>query len=150
MKIIVASDHGGFPFKAEIIKHLTSMGHQITDGGTFNEGSCHYPTYAFFAAEKVRDGLVDRGVLLCSTGIGISIAANKVKGVRCAVGYSDEVVNLTRKDNDANMIAFGAKFMELKDIIRRIDIFLAVNHEGGRHQTRVDLITDYEQTHYCK
>jgi ribose 5-phosphate isomerase B len=150
MKIIVASDHGGYNYKKAIIEHLNKQNHSTIDGGTHDTGSCHYPLYAFIAAEKVRDKEADYGIVICNTGIGISIAANKVKGVRCAVGYSDEVVALTRRHNDANMLAFGAHFMDLADVLRRIDIFLKTEHEGDRHQLRVDLITDYEDKHFCK
>jgi ribose 5-phosphate isomerase B len=150
MRIVVASDHGGFAYKAAIIKYLEVKGHECTDVGTFEEGSCHYPSFAIPAGELVASGQADFGIVLCNTGIGISIAANKVKGVRCAIGYSDEVVALTRRHNDANMLAFGAHFMRLEDILRRIDIFLEAPFEGGRHSTRVGIITDYEDKHYCK
>jgi ribose 5-phosphate isomerase B len=150
MKIVVASDHGGFAYKSAIISHLEAKGHQTIDGGTHDAGSCHYPSYAIPAGELVASGQADRGVVICNTGIGISIAANKVKGVRCAVGYDDKVVELTRRDNDANMIAFGAHFMKLEDVLHRLDIFLEAPFDGGRHQTRVDIIKDYEDKHYCK
>lgn len=150
MKIVVASDHGGFVYKKEIIKYLESSGHTIVDVGTFSEGSCNYPDYAIPAGEMVAGGEVDFGIVLCNTGIGVSIAANKVKGVRCAIGYDDRVVELTREHNDANMLAFGAHFMMLEDVIRRIDIFLKTPFLEGRHATRVGIIEDYEDRHYCK
>ncbi|MFA5235556.1 MAG: ribose 5-phosphate isomerase B [Bacilli bacterium] len=150
MKIVVASDHGGFDLKAAIIKHLKESGHQSIDGGTFDYGSCHYPSYAIPAGELVASGQADFGIVICNTGIGISIAANKVKGVRCAVAYDDRVVELTRRDNDANMIAFGAHFMKLDDVLRRVDLFLETPFDGGRHKTRVDIIKDYEDKHYCQ
>ena len=150
MKIVVGSDHGGFAFKAEIIKHLQAKDHELIDVGTYSLGSCHYPEYAIPAGEMVSRGQADLGIVLCNTGIGISIAANKVPGVRCAVGYDDKVVALTRKHNDANMLAFGAHFMTLPDILRRIDIFLTTEFEAGRHETRVDIIKAYEDEHYCK
>ncbi len=150
MKIVVASDHGGYDYKAAIIQHLEAKGHQTIDGGTHDTGSCHYPSYAIPAGELVASGQADRGIVICNTGIGISIAANKVKGVRCAVAYDDQVVELTRRDNDANMMAFGAHFMKLDDVLRRVDIFLEAPFEGGRHKVRVDIIKAYEDKHYCK
>jgi len=150
MKIIVASDHGGFEFKQAIIAHLEKAGHQTIDGGTHDNGSCHYPSYAIPAGETVASGAADRGVVICNTGIGISIAANKVKGVRCGVGYADRVTELMRRDNDANMIAFGAHFMALEDVLRRLDIFLNTPFDGGRHATRVDIIKQYEDERFRK
>jgi ribose 5-phosphate isomerase B len=148
MKIIVASDHAGFKYKEEIIRYLVEKSFQVIDGGTFNEGSCHYPEYAISASEKVVQKEADMGVLICGSGMGISIASNKVKGARCAVGYHDEATIRSRIDNDANLIAFGSRFMNMKDILRRIDLFLTTPFEGGRHQTRIDLIQDYEDKHY--
>jgi ribose 5-phosphate isomerase B len=147
MKIIVASDHAGYQTKANIISYLTAHGHQVVDGGTFSQGSCHYPEYAISASERVVNGECQFGVLICGSGIGISIASNKVKGARCAVGYHDEATKRARIDNDANLIAFGARYMELKDMLRRIDLFINTPYEAGRHQTRLDLISDYESKH---
>lgn len=145
MKIIVASDHAGFQVKAKIKEHLKAKGVDVIDGGTDDEGSCHYPTYAFKAGEAVANKKVDFGVIICGSGIGISIAANKVKGVRAAVGYHDEAVVKSREDNDANIIAFGARYMAVKDMLRRIDLFLKTPYLAGRHQVRLDLIADYER-----
>lgn len=148
MKLVVASDHGGFRFKEAIKQHLIEKGFEVLDVGTQSEASCHYPDYAIAAGEKVSKGEAEFGFIVCTTGIGISIAANKVKGVRCAIGYHDEAVRLTRNDNDANMLAFGQGFMLLEDVLRRVDIFLASRPEGGRHALRVNLIKDYEEKHY--
>ena len=143
--IVLGSDHGGFVYKKALIDHLEKQGYATIDVGTHSEVSCNYPDYAHQAAIKVANQEADFGVVICNTGIGVSIVANKVKSIRCAVGYDDEVVRLTRQHNDANMLAFGAHFMSLGDIIRRIDIFLNTPFEGGRHQVRVDLIKHYEQ-----
>lgn len=148
MKIIVASDHAGFKYKEEILAFLKSKGYDLIDGGTYNEGSCHYPEYAISASEKVVNKEAEFGVLICGSGIGISIASNKVKGARCAVGYHDEATIRARIDNNANLIAFGSRYMAMQDILRRIELFLKTPYEGGRHQTRIDLIQDYEKTHY--
>jgi ribose 5-phosphate isomerase B len=150
MKIVVGSDHGGFQFKEAIKKHLIDKGYEVLDVGTSSEARCNYPDYAILAGEKVASGEAKYGFIVCTTGIGISIAANKVKGVRCAVGYDDEAVRLTRNDNDANMISFGQGFMKLGDVLNRVDIFLTTEAEGGRHANRVNLIKSYEDNHYCR
>jgi len=148
MKIIIASDHAGFANKKVLIDALTTLGFSMIDGGTFNEGSCHYPEYALSAAERVVAKEADFGVLVCGSGIGVSIAANKVKGARCAVGYHDEAVKRARIDNDANLIAFGARYMTQEEMLKRIQMFVHTPYEGGRHQTRLDIIADYENKHF--
>ena len=140
MKIVLASDHAGYTYKKEIEKYLQEKGHQVTDVGTYSLESCDYPIFAHAAAEKVAKGEVEFGVLVCSSGEGIAIAANKVKGVRAGIAYNDDVARLMRQHNNANMISFGASFMDLKDVLRRIDIFLATPFEGGRHERRVNEI----------
>lgn len=144
LKIAIGADHGGFAYKEAIKKHLEGK-YEIIDVGTYNEESCHYPEYANKAASLVANGECSFGILVCTTGEGISISANKVKGVRCGIGYNDEVTALMRKHNSANMIAFGQKFMDLEDVLRRVDIFLNTEfEEGGRHSTRVQMIIDQE------
>ena len=140
MKIVVGSDHAGYDYKIEIKKHLEKLGHQVEDVGTHSKESCDYPIYGRAAAEKVAKKEADFGILVCSSGEGIAISANKIKGVRCGLAYNDDVARLMRQHNDANMIAFGQSFMELPDVIRRVDIFLATEHEGGRHARRVSEI----------
>ena len=140
MKIAVASDHAGYNYKSEIIKHLTNLGYEIIDCGTHSLDSCDYPIFAKEAANKVANKEATFGVLVCSSGEGIMIAANKVKGIRCGIGYDDVATEYTRRHNDANMISFGANYMQLEDVIRRVDIFLNTQFEGGRHQRRVNEI----------
>ena len=140
MKIVVGSDHAGYDYKIEIKKHLKKLGHQVEDVGTHSKESCDYPIFGRAAAEKVAKKEADFGILVCSSGEGIAISANKIKGVRCGLAYNDDVARLMRQHNDANMIAFGQSFMELADVIRRVDIFLATEHEGGRHARRVSEI----------
>ena len=111
MKIIIASDHAGFANKQTLIQQLKAFGFDMIDAGTFTDGSCHYPEYALAAAERVAAKEATFGVLICGSGIGVSIAANKVKGARCAVGYHDEATKRARIDNDANLIAFGASIV---------------------------------------
>ena len=140
MKIAVGSDHGGLTYKNEIKKHLESLGHEVIDCGTYTEESCHYPVYGEAVARKVANKEANYGVVVCTSGEGISMAANKVPGVRCGIAYNDEVAKLMRQHNNANVISFGQKFMELDDVLRRVDIFLNTEFEGGRHQTRVEMI----------
>lgn len=143
-RISIGSDHGGYEYKQKVIEHLTKQGHQVIDVGTNSLDSCHYPIFGEAAARKVSEGECDFAVVICTSGEGIMMAANKVKGVRCGLAYNDEVAKLMRQHNNANAIAFGQKFMNLEDVLRRIDIFLSTEFEGGRHQQRVDLISEIE------
>ena len=140
MRIAVGSYHGGLTYKNEIKKHLEKLGHKVIDCGTYTEDSCHYPVFGEAVARKVANHEADYGVVVCTSGEGISMAANKVPGVRCGIAYNDDVARLMRQHNNANVISFGQKFMELDDVLRRVDIFLNTEFEGGRHQTRVDMI----------
>ena len=148
MKLIIASDHAGFANKQTLITHLQTLGFEMVDAGTFSDGSCHYPEYALSAAERVVAKEAPFGVLICGSGIGVSIAANKVKGARCALGYHDEATKRARIDNDANLIAFGARYMTLEEILKRSQLFVNTPYEGGRHQTRLDIISEYEKKHF--
>ncbi len=145
MKIAIGSDHGGFELKEAIIKHLEKEGHKVFDYGTNSTNSCNYPLYGASVAKSVMSGESDYGIVICTSGEGICISANKIKGIRCGIGYNDDVTKLMRQHNDANMIAFGAKFMKEKDVIRRVDIFLTTEFEGGRHALRVDMIKALEE-----
>lgn len=140
MKISIGSDHAGYKVKEEIKKYLESKGYEVQDVGTNSLDSCDYPIFGRAAAELVASGKVQYGILVCYSGEGIMMTANKVKGVRCGIGYNDDVARLIRQHNNANMIAFGANFMELNDILRRVDIFLSTDFEGGRHERRVNEI----------
>ena len=144
LKISIGSDHGGLAYKEEIKKHLAGK-YEVIDVGTNSLDSCHYPEFGIKAAKLVASGECSFGIVVCTSGEGIMMAANKVKGVRCGIGYNDEVSSLMRQHNDANMIAFGQKFMALEDVLRRIDIFLSTKFEGGRHATRVQMILDEEK-----
>ena len=140
MKIAVGCDHGGLEYKNAIAEHLKALGHEVIDVGTYSLDSCHYPIFGEAVGRKVVSGECQFGVVVCTSGEGIAISANKVKGVRCGIAYNDEVARLMRQHNDANVISFGQKFMELDDVLRRVDIFLSTEFEGGRHQTRVEMI----------
>ncbi|MDY0118694.1 MAG: ribose 5-phosphate isomerase B [Erysipelotrichaceae bacterium] len=145
MKIAIGSDHGGFKYKKIIIKHLKDIGHTVLDVGPLSEERSNYPTFGIAVGEAVQGKRADFGIVICTTGEGIAIAANKVKGIRAGIGYNDEVARLMRLHNDANVISFGQAHMDIHDVLRRIDIFLTTPFEGGRHATRVDIIKDYEK-----
>lgn len=138
--IALASDHAGFLYKQEVSKYLTEKKYKVIDCGTDSLESCDYPIFGKQAAMHVKNGDAQFGILICSTGEGIMMAANKIKGIRCGVGYDDEVASLLRRHNNANMISFGANFMSLDDVKRRVDIFLTTEFEGGRHLRRVNEI----------
>lgn len=142
MKISIGSDHAGYAYKEEIKKYLSKKGYEVIDCGTNSLESCDYPEFGKEAARKVANKEADFGIVVCSSGEGISIAANKVKGIRCGLAYNDDVARLIRQHNNANMIGFGASFMKLEDVLRRIDIFLATPFEGGRHERRVNKIEE--------
>lgn len=149
MKIAVACDHGGLELKKALLHYLAAHGHEIVDFGTNCADSCDYPDYALPAAEAVASGECERGILICSTGIGISIAANKVRGIRCAHCHDTYSAKYTRLHNDANMLAFGQKVIGEGLMLEIVDIFLNTEFEGGRHQRRVDKISAIEEK-YCK
>lgn len=140
MKISIGSDHGGFLYKEEVIKYLKSLGHEVIDCGTYSLDSCDYPDFAYKASLLVSNKEVDRGIVICTSGEGVCITANKQKGVRCGLIYNDEVSKLTRQHNDCNMVAFGAKFFTLEQVKKWIDNFLNTEFEGGRHLKRVNKI----------
>lgn len=141
MKISIGCDHAGFDAKEEVVNYLKELGHEVVDCGTYSKDSSDYPLFGKDAANKVANKEVDFGIVICSSGEGIMIAANKVKGVRCGMGYNDDVSRLMREHNNANMIAFGANFMPVEDIKRRINIFLSTDFSNGpRHIRRVEEI----------
>ncbi len=144
MKIVLGSDHGGFLTKAKLIRHLESKEYEIIDVGTTSETSCNYAEFALMAAKIVSKKEAENGILICNSGEGVAIAANKVKGVRCGIGYNDEVSHLIKEHNNCNMISFGANFMSYEDIEKRVDIFLNSSFLGERHEVRVNTIIDYE------
>ena len=140
MKISMACDHGGLELKNALKAHLLEKGYQVCDFGTYTTDSCDYPDYAKLAAQAVSSGECDFGVVVCTTGIGVSIVANKVKGVRCALCQNVDMATMTRKHNNANVIAFGQKYTSVADAMAMTDAFLTTEFEGGRHQRRVDKI----------
>ena len=143
--IALACDHTALEMKREIIGLLDEMKLEYKDFGTFEACSCDYPLYGYKAAKAVADGECDRGIAICGTGVGISLAANKVKGIRCVVCSEPYSAQMSRLHNNANMLAFGARVIgpELAKMIARV--WLETPFEGGRHQRRVDLITRIEK-----
>ena len=144
MKISMGCDHGGYALKEHIKTYLEGQGHTVLDCGTYSTDSCDYPLFGKAAAEAVADGRCERGIVICTTGIGISITANKVRGIRCALCGDPLGAEMTRRHNDANMLAMGAGMIGKNMAERIADTFLATEFEGGRHQRRVDLITAME------
>ncbi len=138
MKIAMGSDHGGYELKQELAEHLRSLGHEVEDFGCHSAESCDYPEFGEAAARAVASGECDRGIVVCTTGIGISIAANKVEGIRCAHCADTVEAELTRRHNDANMLAIGAGFTGPLLAKRMAEVFLTTDFEGGRHARRVD------------
>ena len=138
--IAIGCDHGGFALKQEVMRHLDELGLAYKDFGTYSEESCDYPIYGEAVARAVADGEYERGILICGTGIGISIAANKVKGIRCALCTDSLQAEMTRRHNDANMMALGAGITGGNLAKRMVEIFLHTEFEGGRHARRVALL----------
>ncbi|MBQ7871400.1 MAG: ribose 5-phosphate isomerase B [Oscillospiraceae bacterium] len=145
MKISLGSDHGGFALKEAIKAHLTAKGYEILDCGTYSTESCDYPEFGRAAAEAVSRGECERGIVVCTTGIGISIAANKVKGIRCALLSDKMSARLTRLHNDTNMMALGGGVIGTMLALEIVDTWLETGFEGGRHQRRVEKIMAIEQ-----
>ena len=144
MKIGIASDHAAYNEKSEIIKFLNKKDYEVTDYGCNSEDSVDYPNYAHILSKKIVKGEVEKGILICGTGIGISIAANKNKGIRAALCCNEYHAEMSRQHNDANIIAFGARVTNVKEMFRMIDVFLNTEFNAGRHKKRVDKIENNE------
>ena len=142
--ISLASDHGGFALKEHVKKYLEAKGLEVKDCGCYSTESCDYPVFGRAAAEAVGSGECEKGIVICTTGIGISITANKVKGVRCALCSEPFSAEMTRRHNNANMLAMGAGMIGPNMAERLVDVFLTTEFEGGRHQRRVDGIMALE------
>ena len=150
MKISVACDHGGLNLKKALIAYLQKCGHEVQDFGTNSVDSCDYPDFAVQAAEAVASGACDRGIVVCSSGIGVSIVANKVPGIRCAHCHDTYCAKYTRLHNNANMMAFGEKVVGVGLMEEMVNLFLTTEYEGGeRHDRRIAKITAIEEK-YCK
>lgn len=149
MKIAIACDHGGLNLKKQVIEYLVSHGYEYEDFGTNTTDSCDYPDFALPAAEAVASGACEFGIVVCSTGIGVSIVANKVPGIRCAHCHDSYCARFTRLHNNANMLAMGEKVVGAGYALDIVEAFLTTKFEGGRHSRRVDKITAIEKK-YCK
>lgn len=142
MKIAIASDHGGFEIKEAIKSYLKERQIEILDLGTDSEESVDYPAFGKACGEAVAAGKADRGIVCCGTGIGISIAANKVKGIRCALCTDTHMAEMTRRHNDANILALGGRTTTPKKALEITGVWLDTEFEGGRHQRRVDMLNE--------
>ena len=142
MKIVMGSDHAGFPLKEEVKQKLLNEGHEIIDVGTHSAESVDYPIYGKAVGEEVAAGEAERGIVVCGSGIGISIACNKVKGIRCALCTSVEMAEMCRRHNDANVIAMGARMIEKDLAFAMVDKWLETEFEGGKHLRRINMLED--------
>lgn len=144
MKVVLASDHGGYELAREIGSFLKELGVDFTNIGCDCPDSVDYSDYGFPAAEKVANGEYDRGIIICGTGIGMSIAANKVKGIRCALVHDVYTARVTREHNDSNVLAMGARVIGIDLAKEIVKTWLGSEFEGGRHAKRIGKITEYE------
>ena len=142
--VAIGSDHGGYKLKEEIKKYLEEKEIEYEDGGTFSEESVDYPEIAKAVATEIQNKQCDKGILICRSGIGMSIVANKFKGIRCAKCDNEEEAKFSRMHNDSNVLALGADYIETNEAIRVVRMWLATQFEGGRHAERIKIITEIE------
>lgn len=140
MKIAIGADHAGFEYKEKIAAYLTGKGFQVQDFGTFSTDSVDFPDFAHPTASAVENGEADFGILICGSGQGVNMTANKHQGVRSALCWNTDIARLTRQHNNANIIALPARFVALEYAIEMVDTFLSTDFEGGRHEKRVGKI----------
>ena len=145
MKIALASDHGGYELKEGFKKYLLESGYDVNDVGTFSKESCHYPEFAIKAANLVKDKECEFAVIICTTGEGVCMAANKIKGIRAGLAYNEEVAKLMREHNDANVMTLGAKYTSLDEAIKRFNAFIGAKFQEGRHSLRVEMINNLDK-----
>jgi ribose 5-phosphate isomerase B len=144
MKISLGSDHAGFEYKQAIAEMLRTQGHEVIDCGTHSADSTDYPLWCIPAAEKVANGEANKGIVFGGSGNGEAIAANKVKGVRCAIAWSDDTARLGSEHNNANVLSIGERMVSLETAKRLVDIWLSTPFEGGRHLKRIEELARYE------
>lgn len=144
MKIVIGCDHGGFEHKNAIVEHLKSKGHDVVDCGIYENKSVDYPDIAVKVCEQITSGNCERGILVCGTGIGMSLAANKVNGIRAAACSEHFSAKYTRLHNDSNIICLGGRVIGIGTALELVDLFIETEFEGGRHQTRVGKIMSLE------
>lgn len=145
MKLALGADHGGYSLKELLKQHLQEQGYEIEDFGTYDTASCNYPVYAEKVARAVADGQAELGILICGTGIGMSIAANKIKGIRAAAVSDCFAAQATREHNNSNILCLGERIVGPGLAMRIADTWLNAAFQGGRHQTRVDMISALEE-----
>ncbi len=143
-KITIGCDHAACEMKQQVIEHLKARGIECIDVGTYSSDSCNYPDYAHALCKNIQDGVTELGILICGTGIGMSMAANKHRGIRAAACSDTFSARLTRQHNDANVLCFGARVVGIGLALDLVDNFIDADFEGGKHQTRVDIITAIE------
>ena len=146
-KITIGSDHAGYELKLKVIAHLKERGIEAIDVGTYSTDSCDYPDFAHAVCKNVQDGVTELGILICGTGIGMSMAANKHKGIRAAACSDTFSARLTRMHNDANVLCFGERVVGMGMACDLVDEFIDAEFEGGKHARRVDMITAIEKDH---
>lgn len=149
-KITIGCDHAAYDLKLQVIQHLNDRGIEVIDVGTNSKESCHYPTFAHAVCKNVQDGVTELGILICGTGIGMSMAANKHRGIRAAACSDTFSARLTRQHNDANILCFGERVVGIGLALDLVDNFIDTDFEGGKHKTRVDMITAIEEAEYQK
>jgi ribose 5-phosphate isomerase B len=149
LRICIGADHAGFPLKEAVRDHLSAAGHEVSDVGAFSEDSVDYPLVAEQVGRAVGEGSADIGVLVCGTGLGMAIAANKVRGVRAVQVNTPEFASMARRHNDANLITLAGRSISAADAFATVDAFLSADFEGGRHQRRVDQISAIEEAQIC-
>lgn len=142
MKIVIGCDHAGFPLKEEVKQKLIDEGHEVMDVGTYSSDSVDYPIYGKAVGRAVANGEAERGIVICGSGIGISIACNKVKGIRCALCTSVEMAEMCRRHNNANVIAMGARMISKDLAFAMVDKWLETEFEGGKHLRRINMIEE--------
>lgn len=140
MKIAFGSDHAGFEYKQDLMAHARELGHEVVDMGTYTKESCDYPVYGHAVATAVANGEAERGILVCGTGFGISLAANRIKGIRCVNASEELTVKMSRRHNNSNMLSIGARVVGPDKAVSLMDTFLTEEFDGARHQRRIDLI----------
>lgn len=140
MKVILAGDHAGISYKKAIFEHLLSKGYVVEDQGAFSEESCDYPDFIHPASEKLEQGSFDFGVFFCGSANGVAITANKHSGIRAAICWNNELAELARLHNNANVICIPCRFVSIESTIEMVDLFMQTKFEGGRHERRVNKI----------
>ena len=149
MRIVVGSDHGGYELKEAIKRYLEEKGHTVFDVGTDSPESVSYVAFSQLASDKLVDSTCERGIVVCGTGIGVSIVANKNPGVRCALCTDEFMVRMARRHNNANMLALGGRVLAIPYALMLVELFLSEHFEAGRHKTRLEQIADHERRIFC-